>query len=384
MQNRIRDWLEKAAKPQERDLTMTFPEYTARFPELGFYGLAGHTRTPRDVLQQARDAEALGIGNLMISERADYKEISAICGAVAAVTENIFIGTSATNLNTRHPNITASVGSTLNRLSEGRFALGLAKGVGLRWQAMSLDYPTYAREKEFIDIMRKLWRGESIANHQGELGHFPYLSTAPYLNEDIPILYVGFGLKSLRHAGTCYDGTHLHTFMSDQALADAVAAVRSGEAHAGRTAGSVKNWSVLATACNVSDEVYLQYIIARLATYLQIPGYGENLVAVNHWDMDILHRFREDPAVKAVGGMIDSVASTAQLAKIEPLIPHSWRPAAVGSPKECAQRWVDQFEAGADGVIIHASTPEEFAPVLSEYEKIRPIERFAGRTNRPG
>ena len=56
----------------------------------------------------------------------------------------------------------------------------------------------------------------------------------------------------------------------------------------------------------------------------------------------------------------------------------------IGSPKECAQRWVDQFEAGADGVIIHASTPEEFAPVLSEYEKIRPIERFAGRTNRPG
>ena len=37
------------------------PSYTSKFPELGFYGLPGHSRTPRDILQQAQDAEALGI-----------------------------------------------------------------------------------------------------------------------------------------------------------------------------------------------------------------------------------------------------------------------------------------------------------------------------------
>jgi hypothetical protein len=45
---------------------------------------------------------------------------------------------------------------------------------------------------------------------------------------------------------------------------------------------------------------------------------------------------------------------------------------------------LDQFTAGADGIIIHASTPEEFAPVLAEYEKIRPKELFTERNNRPG
>ena len=94
------------------------PAYTSKFPELGFYGLPGHSRTPRDILKQAKDAEALGIGNIMISERADYKEISALCGAVAAVTENIYIGTSGTNLNTRHPVITASMGLSLIHISE--------------------------------------------------------------------------------------------------------------------------------------------------------------------------------------------------------------------------------------------------------------------------
>ena len=74
----------------------------------------------------------------MISERADYKEISALCGAVAAVTEKrIRMGTSGTNLNTRHPVITAPMGSTLNSLSEGRFALGLAS-VALRWKAVGI------------------------------------------------------------------------------------------------------------------------------------------------------------------------------------------------------------------------------------------------------
>ena len=68
---------------------MTFPDYQSKYPELGFYGLPGHTRTPRDLLKQVQDAEAMGLGNVMISERSDYKEIAAACGAVAAVTNEI-------------------------------------------------------------------------------------------------------------------------------------------------------------------------------------------------------------------------------------------------------------------------------------------------------
>lgn len=358
------------------------PSYTSKFPELGFYGLPGHSRTPRDILKQAKDAEALGIGNIMISERADYKEISALCGAVAAVTENIYIGTSGTNLNTRHPVITASMGSTLNSLSEGRFALGLAKGVGLRWKAMNVDFPTFEREAEFVQLMRKLWRGERELGHQSALGQYSALQLADYVSEDIPVLYVGFGPKSLQQAGKVYDGAHLHTFMSDQALSEAVAHFRAGEAESHRTGG--KLWSVFATACDVSEERYLKLIVARLATYLQIPRYGEALVNVNGWDMDTLKSFRSAPIVAGMTGAIDSVASYAELAEIEKLIPKEWRPAAVGDAKACAQRWLDQFNAGADGIIIHASTPEEFAPVLDEYERMRPAELFVQRTNRPG
>ncbi len=360
-------------------------EYCSRFPELGFYGLPGHTRSPRDILQQARQAESLGVGNIMISERADYKEIASICGAVAAVTEEIFIGTSATNANTRHLQVTASMGSTLSRLSNGRFALGLAKGGGkARWRMLGLPPNDYARTEETVALLRRLWAGETIEGYDGPLGKFAHVRLADYVKEDIPLLYVGFGPKSLRHAGGLFDGVHLHTFMSDACLRDAVEHVRHGERALGRPQGTVKCWSVLATACNVSDEKYLKYIIARLATYLQFPGYGDMLVQINGWDPDVLAEFRRHKAVTSVGGWIDSVASSRQLAAIEPLIPQEWRPAAVGDAQTCAKRWLDQFEAGADGIIIHASTPEEFAPVVEAYASIRPAELFAGRTNRPG
>ena len=352
-----------------------YPIHRSRFPELGFYVLPGHSRTPRDALKQAQDAEALGVGNLMLSERADYKEASAICGAIAAVTESIYIGTSATNLNTRHPVVTASMGSTLNRLSNGRFALGLAKGVNLRWRALGLPVITYQREAEFIRLMRRLWRGETISGYEGALGNYAQLSLAPYIDEDIPM--------SLEHAGRVYDGVHLHTFMGPAALTTAVRQVRAGEAAAGRAPGTVKVWSVLATACDVDEATYLKYIIARLVTYLQIPGYGDMLAEINGWDADQLAAIRSSDAVTSVGGLVDSVASTQQMAAIEPLVPEAWRSAAVGTAQSCAERWVQEFEAGADGIIIHASTPEEFAPVLDAYARIRPDALFAERTNRP-
>jgi hypothetical protein len=41
-------------------------------------------------------------------------------------------------------------------------------------------------------------------------------------------------------------------------------------------------------------------------------------------------------------------------------------------------------ELGFYGLPGHTRTPKEFAPVLREYERIRPAHLFEGRTNRPG
>lgn len=356
---------------------------TSEFPELGFYTLPGHTRSPGDLLDEVREAEALGLGSAWISERYDVKEAAALSGAACAVTDKIFIGTGATNINTRHPLVTASMATTLHRLSRGRFALGVARGVGIRYDLMGLEKVTNAQLREFVEMMRKLWAGERVV-HDGKLGHYPYLHMNSWLREDIPLMFVGFGPKSLKFAGSLFDGVVLHTFLSDAALARAVSQVRQGAEEAGRDPGSVKVWSVLATACDVDEDTYLKYIVARMATYLQAPHYGELLVAVNGWDPAILERFRADDVVGGMAGGIDSVATLEQLRHIRTLLPEEWLPAATGSAEACAQRYNDQFMAGADGVVIHASRPDEFAPVLDAYRAIRLAERFEGRSNRPG
>jgi len=353
------------------------------FPELGCYALPGHTRSPADLIGEVREAERLGFGSVWISERFDVKEAGVCLGAAGAVTERIYLGTGATNVNTRHPVLTATLGASVSRLTGGRFALGVARGVGIRSTMFGIGNVTNAHLRDFVDLMKRLWRGERVGGYAGPLGEIPYVYLADWLDEDIPILFCGFGAKSLEFAGSVFDGVILHTFFSDEALATAVKTVRRGAERAGRDPASVKVWSVLATVHEPSEEMRLRRLVARMATYLQAPVYGDLLVAANGWDSRTLDAFREHPLIAGMRGGIDGLATLEQLGEIDALIPKEWLPAAVGSAAECAARLVDQFAAGADGVILHASHPGELAPVLQAYRSVRDGARFAKRTARP-
>jgi 5,10-methylenetetrahydromethanopterin reductase len=353
------------------------------YPELGCYLLPGHSQTPADLLTEVRDAERLGLGSAWISERFDAKESGVTVGAAAAVTERIYVGTAATNINTRHVMNTAAMASTAHHISNGRFALGIARGVGIRQDLWGLPKVNNAQLRDFSDMMKRLWRGERVAGYDGSLGNFPYLHMADWVAADIPQLFVGFGPKSLSFAGSVFDGVILHTFLSDAALSRACERVRQGAEHAGRDPDRVKVWSVLACGVDPSEEDYLRMAVARMATYLQAPGYGELLVAINEWDQRQLDAFRAHPTVATMPGGIDSVASLEQLQEIQTLIPEEWLPAAFGTASHAAQRIDEQFKAGADGVILHASTAEECAPAIASYGKIRKHARFSGRSNRP-
>ena len=354
-----------------------------RFPELGFSALPGHTKTPADILAEVTHADRLGIGSAWISERFDVKEAGVLAGAAGAVTKDIFIGTAATNINTRHPLVRASLASTMHRLTHGRFALGVARGVGVRSDLSGIGRVSNQHLRDFAEMMRSLWRGQRVMGYDGPLGNYPYLHMNG-LDEDIPLAFCCYGPRSLEFAGSIFDAVILTTFLSDAAVTRAVNLVRQGAEKAGRDPSHVKVWSVLATAHEPDEETRLRYLIARIGTYMQAPDLGDMYVEINDWDPAVLQRFRENETVANMMGGIDSVATLEQLREIETLVPPEYLYAACGDAATCAQRWQDQFKAGADGVIIHASTPQEFEPVLYAYEKIRDNDRFRNRTNRPG
>ncbi|TDC93879.1 TIGR03857 family LLM class F420-dependent oxidoreductase [Actinomadura sp. 7K507] len=341
-------------------------------PELGFYGLAGHSATPRDLLAEITEGERLGLGAAFLSERFTTKEAATLSGAAAAVSERIGIATAATNHNTRHPLLTATFATTMHRLSGGRFALGLGRGFDMLFDVMGLPRVTSAQLEDVTGILRRLWRGEVVAAHDGPAGNFPFLHQDPSFDEDIPIILTAMGERTLEFAGRIADGVVLHTFFTDETLARSVATIRRGAAEAGREPASVRVWSVLATVGDhLDEELRLRKLVGRLATYLQ--GYGDLLVRVNGWDPAVLARFRADDLVAGYPGAFDAVGTTQELNHVAELLPDEWLAAsATGTPDRCAARVLDQFKAGADGVILHGATPAELAPVLDAYRLVRP------------
>jgi probable F420-dependent oxidoreductase len=341
------------------------------FPELSCYLLPGHTETPADAIEQARQAEAAGLGRVWLSERYDVKDAGVICSAALAVTEKIHVATAATNLHTRHPMVLATMCSSLHHLSGGRFELGLARGVEIRNQLMGLEGVSNKQMVDGLDILRTLWKGEKVMGYDGPMGNLPYLSMGDWLDADIPIHFVGFGPKALRFAGAHFDGVHLHTFITNEGLRRAKALVQEGAADTGRDPDAIEVHSVFATALNPTREDFLKKFIARMATYMQAPGYVEMLIALNEWDPEVLAAVRASEVFRSVPGGIDSVATLEQLEEISELIPADWLPAASGTAEECARAWKGQFDNGADGIVIHGSTPEEFAPILDAYRALR-------------
>jgi 5,10-methylenetetrahydromethanopterin reductase len=339
-------------------------------PELGCYGLAGHSATPADLVAESGEAEALGLGAIFLSERFNAKDAGVLAGAAVASTTAIGIGTAATNHNTRHPLVTATMATTLHRMSGGRYALGLGRGFDLLFDVMGLPRVTGAQLEDAVGVYRRLWHGEAFG-HDGPIGSFPYLSQDPSFDEDIPVLLMAIGDRSLELAGRVADGVVLHTFFTDETLARAVRIVRDSAERAGRDPAGVRVWSVLATVEeSIPEEQRLRKLVGRLATYLQ--GYGEVLVRANGWDLADLQRFRDDDLVRGYPGAFDAIGTVEELSHLRDVLPAGWLAAsATGSAAHCARRVQDQLDAGADSVVLHGATPTELAPVIAAWRGVR-------------
>jgi 5,10-methylenetetrahydromethanopterin reductase len=345
-----------------------------RMNELGFYTLAGAPRTPRDLIDEVKQGEAMGLGSAFISERFNVKEAATLSGAVGAVSTEIGIATAATNQNTRHPMVTAAYAMTMHKLTGGRFSLGLGRGIAPLFDVYGLARLKTADIEAFVSLMRRIWRGETVFGYEG--GRYPVLSMGAEYDEHIPMTFTAFIRPSLELGGRVFDAVVLHTFFTDETTARSVQTVKRAAEQAGRDPAKVRVWSCFATVGDhLPPPVQLKKTVGRMATYLQ--GYGDLLVRTNRWDPTVLQRFRDDDFVRGFRGALDALATTEELEHVATLIPDEWvAPAATGSPARCVDKILAQFDLGCDGVILHGASPAELAPIVEEYRKRRPAGRF--------
>lgn len=357
---------------------------TDQLNELAFYTLAGAPESPRDLIGEVQAAEALGIGSCFISERFNIKEALTLSGAAGAVTEKIGIATGVTNQNTKHPLVTAAHATTMHFLTGGRFALGLGRGFDRMFDAYGLPRIKTAQMEDFAKLMRRLWKGETVIGHNGPAGSWPFLSLDPAFDEEIPLIIAAFGPNSLALGGRAYDGVLLHTFFTDETLQRCVQTIKRSAEEAGRDPDSVRVWSCFATiGDHLSYPLRLKKTVGRMSTYLQ--AYGDLMVKTNNWDPAVLKKFRQHPFVAGFKGSIDQKATTSELELVAELIPEEWlAAAATGTAEQCVKAIRRQFDLGADSIILHGASPDEIAPIITEYRKHRPAKQFDHLPANPG
>src|SRR5437016_14659437 len=118
--------------------------------------------------------------------------------AAAVVTERIELMTDIL-LAPLHVNtaLLAKQAATLDRLSEGRFTLGMGVGGNSEdFEVSGLDYHTRGRMfEEQLKLMRTLWEGEAVGPISGEA-----VGPSPHAGRRLPILIGGHADAAYRRA----------------------------------------------------------------------------------------------------------------------------------------------------------------------------------------
>jgi 5,10-methylenetetrahydromethanopterin reductase len=342
---------------------------TDRIP-LGVYALPGRITDPSLAIGQAQAAERLGMSTLWLSERWGTKDFGVPAGAITQVTSTIQIASGITHFQSRHPALLASLAMTAQALSGGRMIIGVGRSVDAMWAAVGLPRATNISIVDYADIFRRLCRGERV-RYYDPAGRYSALRLNDIPDQPAPpLVWAAIGPKSLALAGGHFDGVLLHSFLIPDAVRRSVELVRTAERAAGRRAGSVRIYATVVVACELPPEKEVAAVGARAVTYYQVPGFGEQLAAVNGWDREPLARLRSHPRLAGVKGSTDSVLTLDELVDVASVLPAEWTAsaAAIGSASVCVEVLERYRDAGADELVLRGSTPDQLEPLFSAPE----------------
>jgi alkanesulfonate monooxygenase SsuD/methylene tetrahydromethanopterin reductase-like flavin-dependent oxidoreductase (luciferase family) len=159
---------------------------------------------PELVLEWAKRADYKGFSSLGIIDRLVYPNFEPIVtlAAAASVTKRIRLMTTLLVAPLRNASVLAKQAATLDRISGGRFTLGLGIG-GREDDSLGAGVPHGTRAKRFeeqLKIMRRIWSGESAREQVGRIGPIPVQAGGPEL------LIGGYSNPAAARAGRFGDG----------------------------------------------------------------------------------------------------------------------------------------------------------------------------------
>jgi len=238
----------------------------------------------RDFADLARRAESIGYDAVLVEETKDDPYQLLALGAAATTT--LGLGTSVAMAFPRSPTITAMSAWSLQKLSAGRFVLGLGSQVrghvrrrfGLAW------HPPAPWMRDYVGAVRAVWRAwqtEERLDYRSD--HYtidlvvPLFDPGPIDHPDIPIHVAAIGPNMCAVAGEVADGVRLHPICTTRFIDERVRpAVDRGLARSGRDRAEVEVCMkpLVGTAPDEEAlEAVTRTVRARVAFYLSTPAY---------------------------------------------------------------------------------------------------------------
>jgi F420-dependent oxidoreductase-like protein len=303
-----------------------------------------------DIVSCCRIAEEAGLDSVWIPE-AWGRDAFLTLAAIANATQNIKLGTGIVNVYSRSPAAIAMSIATLEELSHGRAILGLGSSgpaVVERWHGLHFKKP-FTRLRESVVIIQQILSGGQV-NHQGavfQVGDFRLASQAP--TRSIPIYVAALGSKMLRFSGEVADGVLLYLCPPSR-VQDAIAQIKKGADHAGRSFASVDIAAFLPTYVSENGDRARPSVARAIAYYVGGMGiYYHRMVSQSGFKA-------EADNIREAWQQGDRAGATKQVT--QRLIDSV---ALAGSPVECRARLEDFRKAGVTLPILSFSIGDEEA-----------------------
>jgi F420-dependent oxidoreductase-like protein len=243
---------------------------------VGYWGFGGGAA---DQLAMAREAERLGYDSVWAAE-AYGSDSATVLAWLAAQTSSIGIGSAVFQIPARSAAMTAMTAATLDRLSGGRFRLGLGLSgpqVAEGWHGQRYDHPL-ARTRDYLAVVRMALAHQRV-RYEGETLRLPLpdgpgkalrLTIHP-VQERLPIYLAAMGPRNTALAGELADGWLPYLFVPEHA-ATFRAHLAEGAARAGR---SLDGFDVAPSVCvHVSEDLEAARDAMRPFVALYVGGMG--------------------------------------------------------------------------------------------------------------
>lgn len=327
---------------------------------LGYSG--AHYQVPVELVQRA---EQLGYASVWTAEAYGTDAITPLA-YLAAKTERIKLGTAIMQLSARTPANAAMSAATIDTMAGGnRFIAGIGVSgpqIVEGWYGQPWGRPYY-RIKDYVAIMRKIWKREGPVSHEGTEISLPYtgegalgvgkpLKSILHMNPDIPI-FLGTGNEAtVKLTGEIADGWLPLGFVPGS-LKEYLPWLEEGFRRAGN-GKSMKNFEIQASAhveVNSNVKEALDKLKPEVALYVGGMGHKDKNY---HKDMLVRRGFGD------AANRIQELFLAKRKDEAAAAVPDEWvdLKSLVGPPARIKQRFRAWEDSGATSLTVRTKQPE--------------------------